>query len=63
MIDNIKPAVNGIGWEVQRLTPQGWRTCSAPYPSWAEAEAALADFDNEDAEYRVYEALRTTRGG
>lgn len=58
MNDCFKPAVNGIGWEVQRLTPEGWIACSEPYASRDEALAARDAICPRDAECRVYEALR-----
>lgn len=57
MNDCFKPAVNGIGWELQRLTPQGWVACSEPYASRDEALSALDGIYLRDGEYRVYEAL------
>lgn len=58
MIDNIKPAVNSLGWEIQQFTEGRWQACSEPYLSRAEARDALECIYRRDVEYRVYEALR-----
>lgn len=58
MSDRFKPSANGIGWEVQRLAPEGWRACTDPYPTREEAQAALDDLYRRDTEFRVYEALQ-----
>jgi hypothetical protein len=55
-------AVNGVGWEVQLLTPEGWKT-HTKFPTRDKAEGNLGELQEILAnhittrEYRVYESL------
>lgn len=57
MMSNLPTAVNGKGWEVQKLTQQGWMTISPIVSSRGLAETLKDNYANHPGEYRVYEAL------
>jgi hypothetical protein len=58
--DGTSKAVNGIGWEVQWLSPHGWiavgALCETKQHAKSLCEAHKAVWS--DNEYRVYEALK-----
>jgi hypothetical protein len=48
---------NRIGYEVQHLTPQGWKACSMIFSTELEAELHMRRFRSKKTEFRVYDAL------
>lgn len=55
------PAVNGLGWHIEELGPEGWAAPTGAYacPLAAKADLELIHIDN--IERRIYEALGPTQ--
>ncbi|MFP3645192.1 hypothetical protein [Paraburkholderia sp. SIMBA_054] len=59
-MDTLTIATNHLGWNVETLTRQGWKPIhDTPYAQLEDARELLALTQrlNQEAEYRVYEAL------
>ncbi|MFP3556379.1 hypothetical protein SB861_37550 [Paraburkholderia sp. SIMBA_049] len=59
-MDTLTIATNHLGWNVETLTRQGWKPIhDTPYDRLEDAREllALTQSLNQEAEYRVYEAL------
>jgi hypothetical protein len=52
-------AVNGVGYQVEALTKEGWKRASKIVATMAEAELMLPEWiaSVPDMEFRAYEAL------
>lgn len=57
VIEERRCCTNHLGYEVQHLTPKGWKACSTIFKTEAEAQERMNALLREGTEFRVYDAL------